>query len=83
MQTTPTIRYRTVKTQLLQSFQAEGHTQRRAMAQISQLTHITDQALKDLWQLHQMPKSCALVATGGYGRQELFPRNWFCSTMPR
>lgn len=69
----PTIRYRAVKAQLLNSFQTEGHSQRRAMAQLLQLTQMTDKALIELWQTHQMPSSCALIATGGYGRKELFP----------
>ncbi|MEQ1772181.1 MAG: [protein-PII] uridylyltransferase [Burkholderiales bacterium] len=34
---------------------------------------LVDQLLRDVWQVHDLPATLALVAVGGYGRGQLFP----------
>ena len=38
-------------------------------------TRLIDQVLLALWRLQRFPASMALVATGGYGRRELYPHS--------
>ncbi|GGE67480.1 [protein-PII] uridylyltransferase [Paenalcaligenes hominis] len=40
---------------------------------LRRLSTYTDHCLGDLYALLPLPKHCALVAVGGYGRQELYP----------
>ena len=37
--------------------------------------HLVDQMLKRLWANAQLPESSALIAVGGYGRNELYPHS--------
>ena len=39
------------------------------------LCKATDVSVRALWEQSEMPDSCCLVATGGYGRGELFPNS--------
>ncbi|MDP2832932.1 MAG: [protein-PII] uridylyltransferase [Pseudomonadota bacterium] len=47
----------------------------RAQVLLSDLTHLTDQVLRDIWQAHGLPERAALVAVGGYGRSEMYPQS--------
>ncbi|MBU1665327.1 MAG: [protein-PII] uridylyltransferase [Gammaproteobacteria bacterium] len=47
----------------------------RAHVLLSDLTHLTDQVLRDIWQAHDLPEHAALVAVGGYGRSEMYPQS--------
>ncbi len=39
------------------------------------LCSTTDRTVRAIWQLSAMPENCCLIATGGYGRGELFPHS--------
>ncbi len=47
----------------------------RAHVLLTDLTHLTDQVLRDIWQAHDLPEHAALVAVGGYGRREMYPQS--------
>ena len=69
----PLSRFRQEKAVLLAQFQTEANDTRRIDSQLKALSKLADQYLLRLWQQHQLPTTCALVASGGFGREALFP----------
>ena len=65
--------YRAGKAALFESLGASGASTRGIHARLQKLAKHTDQTLQTLWLLADMPPEASLVATGGYGRGELFP----------
>lgn len=65
--------FRQEKAAALARFNEQGQGIRRILGQLKALSVLADQALTRLWEGHGLPSSCALLASGGYGRQELFP----------
>ncbi len=65
--------YRAGKAALFESLGASGASTRGIHARLQKLAKHTDQTLQTLWLLADMPPDASLVATGGYGRGELFP----------
>jgi [protein-PII] uridylyltransferase len=66
-------RYRENKSDLLQEIGQNGVSTRGIHSQLKALSRLTDQVLKNLWALADLPAAFSLVAVGGYGRGELFP----------
>jgi [protein-PII] uridylyltransferase len=67
--------YRAQKTALLLSLQASGASTRGIRALLRKLSTLADGLLGTLWQRAGLPDSMALVAVGGFGRQQLFPHS--------
>jgi len=67
------IQYQTDKAGLLASLASSGATTRSVNATLRGLSRLADKTLKVLWQLAGFDASFALLAVGGFGRQELFP----------
>jgi [protein-PII] uridylyltransferase len=61
--------YKANRQSLIETFSDGGKLQ----PFIKGLTKNADQALRQMWSASEWPKGCALVAVGGYGRNELFP----------
>lgn len=62
-------KYKATRQTLIDSFNDGG----RLLPFIRGLTKNADIALREMWSENEWPKGCALVAVGGYGRNELFP----------
>ncbi len=73
MQTTLQIRdsLRASRSALQQDYLEHGHAQRLLRAH----TKLVDEHLRAAWQMLAMPAGLALVAVGGYGREELYPKS--------
>lgn len=73
MQTTTQIRdsLRAARLALQQEYLEHGKAQRLLQAH----ARLVDAHLCDAWQMLDMPAELALVAVGGYGREELFPKS--------
>lgn len=65
--------FRQQKAAELARWAPNGFGTRRITSQLKSLSRLADQALTRLWTLHGLPSDCALLASGGFGRQELFP----------
>jgi len=65
--------YRDGKQAVLQQVAALPPSARSVKPVLAQLLRLTDQTLRQLWQLADLPTDCALLAVGGYGRGELLP----------
>jgi [protein-PII] uridylyltransferase len=48
---------------------------RRAEPLLRGLSRAADRLLRQVWQAHELPAGTALVAVGGYGRDELYPQS--------
>jgi [protein-PII] uridylyltransferase len=69
------LKYGADKNALLETF-ADARPSAQAAASLTRgLARLTDAALTDLWNSSLMPPGSALVASGGYGRGELFPHS--------
>ena len=65
--------YKTDKAEVMARIGAMGPRSRAVHSLLRRLARLTDRTLVHLWGQAQLPKGCALVAVGGYGRGELFP----------
>ena len=63
------------KNTLLEAFAAARPSAQAAVTLTRGLARLVDATLADLWIASGMPPGAALVAAGGYGRGELFPRS--------
>ncbi|MBY0454658.1 MAG: [protein-PII] uridylyltransferase [Burkholderiaceae bacterium] len=67
--------YRQQKTTLLASLRASTASTRHINARLRKLSALTGSLLCALWQRAAMPEGLALVAVGGFGRDQLFPHS--------
>ncbi|WP_026436123.1 [protein-PII] uridylyltransferase [Acidovorax sp. JHL-9] len=65
--------YRLDKAALLASMQATGASTRGIRVMLRKLSTLAGGLLQTLWQRAQLPPDLALVAVGGFGREQLFP----------
>lgn len=66
-------RFRDIKAAFLQRLQLTSTRARGVRTTLKALSRLADESLARLWRIHQLPPSLALLASGGYGREELFP----------
>ncbi|PJI97976.1 UTP--GlnB (protein PII) uridylyltransferase GlnD [Acidovorax sp. 69] len=65
--------YRSDKAALLVAMQATGASTRGIRVLLRKLSSLAGNLLHTLWQRAQLPDNMALVAVGGFGRDQLFP----------
>ena len=65
--------YRLQKNTLLAALQATGSSTRGIHALLRKFSRLADGLLCTLWQRAALPPTLALVAVGGFGREQLFP----------
>ncbi|MDH4418491.1 MAG: [protein-PII] uridylyltransferase [Acidovorax sp.] len=65
--------YRSDKAALLAAMKATGASTRGIRAALRKLSSLAGNLLHALWQRAQLPDDMALVAVGGFGRDQLFP----------
>ncbi len=65
--------YRSDKAALLSAMNATGASTRGIRALLHKLSSLAGRLLQTLWQRAQLPGDLALVAVGGFGRDQLFP----------
>ncbi len=68
-------RYRADKDMTLSALAKSGISTRRVNGVLRQLAQLTDATLKTLWMQADLDQDFSLVAVGGFGRQELFPKS--------
>jgi [protein-PII] uridylyltransferase len=68
-------RYRADKEIALSNLAKTGISTRRVNGVLRQLAQLTDATLKTLWVQAHLDQNFSLVAVGGFGRQELFPKS--------
>ena len=68
-------RYRAAKADVLAAITASGSSTRGVRKALQQLSQLADESLRGLWQLAGFTKPFALLAVGGFGREELFPHS--------
>ena len=67
--------YRAQKTALMQSIASSGSSTRGVRVGLQKISQLTDNTLRTLWRTSGFEKPLALVAVGGFGREELFPHS--------
>jgi len=67
--------YRADKSLLLAELASSGAATRGVNAALMGLSQLADDALRQLWQQAGFSSGCALLAVGGFGRNELFPHS--------
>ncbi|WP_180130934.1 [protein-PII] uridylyltransferase [Rhodoferax sp. BLA1] len=67
--------YRADKAQMLAELAGSGAATRGVNAALVGLSQLADDALRQLWQQAGFSSGCALLAVGGFGRNELFPHS--------
>jgi [protein-PII] uridylyltransferase len=67
--------FRSKKQLVLNQIAATGASARSVKLQLRELSGVADTALRLLWSAAQFSREITLVATGGYGRGELFPHS--------
>ena len=65
--------YRSDKAALLAAMKATGASTRGIRVMLRKLSSLAGSLLQTLWQRAQLPDDMALVAVGGFGRDQLFP----------
>jgi [protein-PII] uridylyltransferase len=65
--------YRRDKAALMASIQATGASTRGIRVLLRKLSTLAGELLQQLWQRAELPPDLALVAVGGFGRDQLFP----------
>lgn len=73
MQTTAKIRdsLKAARIALHKDYLEHGNARRLLLAH----TKLVDEHLREVWQMLVMPEQLSLIAVGGYGRQELYPKS--------
>jgi [protein-PII] uridylyltransferase len=66
-------RFKDDKAALMQRLADQGASTRGIRRALTQLSRLTDQVLRELWQRAGFKVTYSLLAVGGYGRGELFP----------
>ena len=64
--------YRSDKAALLAAMKATGASTRGIRVLLRKLSSLAGNLLQTLWQRAQLPDDMALVAVGGFGRDQLF-----------
>ncbi|WP_298211630.1 [protein-PII] uridylyltransferase [Acidovorax sp.] len=67
--------YRSDKAALLAAMQATGASTRGIRVLLRKLSTLAGNLLQTLWQRAELPGDMALVAVGGFGRDQLFPNS--------
>jgi [protein-PII] uridylyltransferase len=67
--------YRAAKAEVLATVATSGNSTRNVRKALAQLAHLADASLRQLWAYNGFEGPFALVAVGGFGREELFPHS--------